>query len=244
MLLPASTVFGMVYPLLFRLPLFPVSERGTWAGRIGAANAVGCVLGALATAFAAIPSLGSERTLLALVTIAAGSGALLTVAYGRSRRRWLAVVAASVLVRSCRSPAALEPRRPDVGGSRLLPARARPPLQPPPLLRRGRLRRHHDRRRESESFGAAGAGPPDEREIPGKRRRRDGRAERLRAGSVPLHAGARAGPRHRARDGADGPCPFGARLRAASRSPRSRRRSSRPLGDSSATSTGRCSRAR
>ncbi len=66
-LLPASAVLGIVYPCLFRLDVFPARDRAASAGRLSAANSLGCILGALATGFGLLPSLGSEATLQLLI---------------------------------------------------------------------------------------------------------------------------------------------------------------------------------
>lgn len=64
LLLPPAIGFGMVYPTLFRLDLFSGPDRPLLAARMGAANAIGCVLGALFTGFVLIPYLGSEGSLM------------------------------------------------------------------------------------------------------------------------------------------------------------------------------------
>lgn len=75
LLVPPAIFLGAVYPSLFRLQAFPSRERGSAAGRLVAANALGCIAGALVTGFVAIPSLGSENTLLLLISLVVGMGA-------------------------------------------------------------------------------------------------------------------------------------------------------------------------
>ena len=100
-LLPSTLVLGMVYPLLFRLDLFPAAGRASAAARLGAWNSVGCVLGALVTGFFLIPLIGSEQTLLLFGFGALVSGGLLLV-YARPphdapmRERWLHAVPLAV----------------------------------------------------------------------------------------------------------------------------------------------------
>ena len=79
-LFPVCAVLGAVYPLLFRLDLFPAAGRAAAVARLSALNSVGCVLGALVTGFWLIPTLGSEATLLALGVGALLAGALLVLA--------------------------------------------------------------------------------------------------------------------------------------------------------------------
>jgi spermidine synthase len=76
--LPA-TALGMIYPLLFRLPLFPSQGADRFSGFMAAANAVGCVLGALVGGFVLLPGPGSETTLRALCAGVLGLGLLLAL---------------------------------------------------------------------------------------------------------------------------------------------------------------------
>ncbi len=76
--LPA-TALGLVYPLLFRLPLFPTRQADRFAGLLAAANAVGCITGALVGGFVLIPGPGSEATLRGLEALVLGVGALLAI---------------------------------------------------------------------------------------------------------------------------------------------------------------------
>lgn len=77
LLLAPSTALGTVYPLVLRLEAFPAANAGPVAARMGAANALACIAGALWTGFVGIPLLGSERVLLALTGLCVvGAGAI------------------------------------------------------------------------------------------------------------------------------------------------------------------------
>lgn len=80
-LLPSATLLGFVYPALFRLREFPDVARARFVGRAAAANAVGCLAGAVATGFVLIPRLGSERTLQAFAVLCALSGVALSIVF-------------------------------------------------------------------------------------------------------------------------------------------------------------------
>ncbi|MBS1784244.1 MAG: fused MFS/spermidine synthase [Acidobacteria bacterium] len=66
LVLPPAIVLGMIYPWLFRTENYPKDDRGAFTGWMVGANAIGCVLGALAGAFWLIPALGSEYGLMAM----------------------------------------------------------------------------------------------------------------------------------------------------------------------------------
>ncbi len=55
-----SALLGTTYPLIFRMPIFPVEDASTMSGAVGAANALGSISGALLVGFLFIPSLGSN----------------------------------------------------------------------------------------------------------------------------------------------------------------------------------------
>ena len=76
--LPASAL-GLLYPLLFRLPLFPRQHADAFAGLLAASNALGCIAGALVGGFVLIPGPGSETTLLALTGLLLVLGSFGTV---------------------------------------------------------------------------------------------------------------------------------------------------------------------
>ena len=93
-LFPVCAVLGAVYPLLFRLDLFPAAGRAAAVARLSSLNSVGCVLGALVTGFWLIPRFGSEQTLFVFGTGALAFGALLVLA---SLRRSAASLGAKAL---------------------------------------------------------------------------------------------------------------------------------------------------
>ncbi len=78
---------GLVYPLIFRLPGFPDRHADAFAGLVAAANAAGCMAGALLAGFVLIPGPGSELALRGIigVTIALGI-ALVGVAFSAAMR--------------------------------------------------------------------------------------------------------------------------------------------------------------
>jgi len=89
LLLPPSIAFGMVYPTLFRLDLFSGANRPLLAARAGAANAIGCVLGALLTGFVLIPSLGSEGSLMLFGFTTAVVVLILNFTFAEGNTRWV-----------------------------------------------------------------------------------------------------------------------------------------------------------
>jgi len=100
LIVPPATLLGALYPMLFRLDAFPSQGSGSVAGRIVAANALGCISGALVTGFLLIPVLGSERTLLvltALIVVMGVAVARRAWRIGRSRRP-LALGLAAVII--------------------------------------------------------------------------------------------------------------------------------------------------
>lgn len=84
-LLPTSALLGMVYPLLLRVDVLPRS--GGAIGVVGAANAVGSIVGALSALFVWIPVLGAEWTLRCIAGLCLASGVLLVL--GAARRGWV-----------------------------------------------------------------------------------------------------------------------------------------------------------
>ena len=91
MLLVPATILGMVYPGLFRVAPFRGGDSARRAGRLGAFNTFGCILGALATGFFLIPRIGSGPTLLLFAGVCLAAGALLAVQAGApGRALWAA----------------------------------------------------------------------------------------------------------------------------------------------------------
>ncbi|HLJ74854.1 MAG TPA: fused MFS/spermidine synthase, partial [Thermoanaerobaculia bacterium] len=92
-LLPAA-LLGIWFPTLFRLPDFPKQRLGDFVGKTYAANAMGCVIGALGTSFLLLPRFGSDTLLSVFAALLIVSGALLAV--WRRRAVWPVAVAASL----------------------------------------------------------------------------------------------------------------------------------------------------
>jgi len=87
LLLAPATALGTIYPLVLRLEAFPTANAGSIAGRMGAANALACIAGALVTGFVGIPLLGGERVLVALAaTCLVAGGVILLASRGPTRR--------------------------------------------------------------------------------------------------------------------------------------------------------------
>ncbi len=97
LLLPPAILFGMVYPALFRLRIFTGDSMGQLAAMVGAANSIGCVLGALLTGFVVIPSLGSQGTLVGLGFLSVLAALILALGYSGTSTRWPLVSAALVI---------------------------------------------------------------------------------------------------------------------------------------------------
>jgi len=85
---PPVTLLGMVAPFAVRLAIHDVREAGSVAGRLYALSTVGSLLGTFLSALVTIPTIGTQRTLLAAAVIVALSGAALL------GRRWLVIAAA------------------------------------------------------------------------------------------------------------------------------------------------------
>jgi spermidine synthase len=95
---PTAIVLGALYPSLFRLEIFPGRDRAAAAGRLGAVNAAGCVLGSLAAAFLLLPRLGSEASLLTVAAAYALCGAALLLVSPRGRARVVVGVSAAAVL--------------------------------------------------------------------------------------------------------------------------------------------------
>ncbi len=85
--LPAAAL-GLVYPLVFRLPGFPQRHADAFAGLLAAANALGCIAGALLAGFVLIPHSGSEASLRLFTGATLGVGLTFTgVAFSAAVRK-------------------------------------------------------------------------------------------------------------------------------------------------------------
>jgi spermidine synthase len=98
MLLLLAMLLGMVYPTLFRLEIFPSRQQGKFTGRMVAANAIGCIAGALVTGFGLISWIGAERTLAVLTTSILFLGLVILFVYRthQSKARMILLAAATV----------------------------------------------------------------------------------------------------------------------------------------------------
>ena len=67
MLVPGSTVLGLIYPILLARPELEGEGNSHLAGYLSAANSLGCLAGALLGVFVLIPRLGSELSLKVIV---------------------------------------------------------------------------------------------------------------------------------------------------------------------------------
>jgi len=92
-----ATFLGMLFPSLFRLADFPSRRVGGFVGKTYAANAIGCVLGALATTFLLLPRFGSELLLTTAATLLLIAGGL--VMAWTNRKLW--PIAAALAVVAC-----------------------------------------------------------------------------------------------------------------------------------------------
>jgi spermidine synthase len=98
LVLPSATALGVIYPLLFRIDRFVPERAADVASRMGAANAIGSMIGALGTGFVLLDALGAEWTLRGLlVLIALGAIAPSVAASADPRRRAPVLAAAAVL---------------------------------------------------------------------------------------------------------------------------------------------------
>jgi len=98
LLLPATYAYGMIYPSLFQAKRFERPGAGALLGYMTGANAIGCVLGALAATFLLIPRLGSEWSLRWFTIILALCG-ITVLKFERQRLRdgWIAAAMLALL---------------------------------------------------------------------------------------------------------------------------------------------------
>lgn len=103
LIVPTATLLGMVFPLIFRIDIFPVDERDRAAGVANATNAIGSFSGALVTGFVLLPVFGSEAVMLLLALLTATAGAALAFRHWSQVRR----ETGALLARGCLLPAAI-----------------------------------------------------------------------------------------------------------------------------------------
>jgi spermidine synthase len=85
---PPVILLGMVAPFAIRLAIDDVRDAGSVAGRLYALSTVGSLLGTFLSALVAIPTIGTQRTLLSAAAIVALAGAAVL------GRRWVLVAGA------------------------------------------------------------------------------------------------------------------------------------------------------
>jgi spermidine synthase len=98
LLLPSSTLLGLIYPRLLASPLLRGQTNSKLAGYLNGANALGCLCGALLGVFVLIPLLGSEASLKLIIVALATFWLLFLRREAPSPARWRrAIVAATVI---------------------------------------------------------------------------------------------------------------------------------------------------
>ena len=99
LLVPTSTVLGLIYPILLARPELEGDGNSHLCGYLSAANSLGCLTGALLGVFVLIPSLGSELS-LKLIVLALAAFWLLFLIQERPpvRRLCLAIAMATCVV--------------------------------------------------------------------------------------------------------------------------------------------------
>ncbi|SPE24275.1 conserved membrane hypothetical protein [Candidatus Sulfopaludibacter sp. SbA3] len=96
LLVPASTVLGLIFPTLLASPQFEGEANSHLSGYLSAANSLGCLVGALLGVFVLIPYLGSELSLKA-IGLALLAFWFLFLLQERPARRRLAFAAAAAV---------------------------------------------------------------------------------------------------------------------------------------------------
>jgi spermidine synthase len=92
-----TTLMGLTFPLLLQR-VARYTDVGRWVGRLTATNTLGAVCGSLATGYAILPGLGSERSLIAVgVSFAVGGVLAVKWATGAARTATLAGCAAALV---------------------------------------------------------------------------------------------------------------------------------------------------
>jgi spermidine synthase len=95
MLVP-TLLFGMAFPVALRAGVHDLAVLGRRIGALYASNTVGAILGACASGFLLIPSLGVQLTLVSAAGASVAAAACLTWAAGLSRR-WSATCSAALV---------------------------------------------------------------------------------------------------------------------------------------------------
>jgi len=97
LLVPASTILGLIYPTLLASPQLKREGNSYLAGYISAANSLGCLAGAWLAIFILLPRLGSEFSLKCVIAVLAAFWLAFLAREPRSRAR-LASAAVTVLL--------------------------------------------------------------------------------------------------------------------------------------------------
>ncbi|MGO9258770.1 MAG: hypothetical protein ACLQU1_20985 [Bryobacteraceae bacterium] len=103
LLVPVSTILGLIYPALLASPQLEGEGNSHLSGYLSAANSLGCLTGALLGVFVLIPSLGSELSLKVIALALAAFWLLFLLQERPTPRRLrlaavMAVCAAAILV--------------------------------------------------------------------------------------------------------------------------------------------------
>lgn len=106
LIVPSAILFGILFPALFRLDLFPEGRRAPLAGTMTAANALGGIAGALAAGLVFLPLAGSEASLKLLAFLAAAAGLVLVLRFGTPplRAAGVALAAGTLLLLATSAP--------------------------------------------------------------------------------------------------------------------------------------------
>jgi spermidine synthase len=131
LLAPASAVLGLIYPILLASPRLEGENNSHLSGYLSAANALGCLSGALLGVFVLIPWFGSELSLKIICLALAAFGLLFLVQERPAPRRLrlaaaTAVCAAAILVSIHWNWASLTAGTANYYGQKRLPARPAP----------------------------------------------------------------------------------------------------------------------
>jgi spermidine synthase len=98
LLAPPAAILGLIYPRLLTSPQVDGEHNTYLAGRLSAANTLGCLSGALLAVFVLVPVAGSEASLKALVLVSALFWILFLVREPLSRRRSASAAAVAVVL--------------------------------------------------------------------------------------------------------------------------------------------------
>lgn len=96
-----TALLGMVAPFAIRLAVDDVASAGMTAGRMYAASTVGSIIGSFGSALVGVPTVGTQRTLIAAAAVLAVAATLLV--------RWAMAVALILAAALAIPPAAVRP---------------------------------------------------------------------------------------------------------------------------------------